>query len=103
MKRVSDKRSKTQSKRSKLVKTELQDRPYCEAGLIIAKRNPENECQRWSTELHEPLTRARGGDILDPKNTISICRTCHEWIHYNPRAATEEGLLIHSWDSNADL
>jgi len=44
-------------------------------------------------DLHEPLTRARGGSILDPANTVAVCRSCHDWIHDNPTAATDLGLL----------
>jgi len=39
------------------------------------------------------LTRARGGSILDPANTVAVCRSCHDWIHDNPTAAADLGLL----------
>jgi hypothetical protein len=39
------------------------------------------------------LTRARGGDILDPDNVKAICRPCHDWIHRHSAYALELGLL----------
>jgi hypothetical protein len=64
-------------------------------GIKYAKRLDAESytCSRRSTELHEPLTRARGGDILDKYNTVAICRNCHNWVHDHPESATKLGLL----------
>jgi hypothetical protein len=35
-------------------------------------------CTRWADDLHEPLTRARGGSITDPANSTAPCRPCHD-------------------------
>ncbi len=55
-------------------------------------------CQRCgaerSTDVHEPLTRAQGGNILDPANTVAICRSCHSAIHASPAQSYAEGWLI---------
>ncbi len=97
---VSAKRKSIQGDRRRMVKAELAAREYCEAGPRIqgwydSKAIAERiECLKWSSDIHEPLTRARGGSITDPTNTVSLCRICHNWIHANPRAATELGLLI---------
>jgi hypothetical protein len=104
--RMSKKRRILQRKRADFVKWELASRPWCEAGDAIrlhrmqtfgneyAKRlSASYTCSRRSTELHEPLTRARGGNILDPHNTVAICRNCHNWVHDNPDSATRIGLL----------
>ncbi len=107
LRRVSKKRSLQKRKRSEFVKWELAERPWCESGDAIrlyrmqtfgfeyGKRLDTGSyaCSRRSTELHEPLTRARGGDILDPHNTVAICRNCHNWIHDHPESATRLGLL----------
>ena len=55
-------------------------------------------CPELATDPHEPLTRARGGDILDRDN---IRRVCHG--HNVMFASAEEpwmyelGFLAHSW------
>lgn len=105
---MSKKRRRIREQRAALVRTELASRPVCEAGNTIraewanrfgivkanelASRSAFG-CRHWAVELHEPLTRARGGDILDPANTIAICRGCHDWIHHHPERATALGLL----------
>jgi hypothetical protein len=51
---------------------------------------------------HEPRTRARGGDPLDPDQVVTCCRLHHDWIHTNPDEATALGLLEHSWQEKED-
>jgi hypothetical protein len=54
------------------------------------------QCGRSATELHEPMTRARdprAETILDPDNSVAICRPCHDWIHAHPAEAEKLGLL----------
>jgi hypothetical protein len=56
-------------------------------------------CNERSTDPHEPLTRARGGSILDPSNVVAICRAHHDEITFTePAWAYEIGFLKHSWD-----
>lgn len=106
LKPMSKKRRLVASKRAKMVNEELQKRPVCEAGPVIreyrhrkfghadAQRLSDSwGCHGWAKDIHEPLTRARGGDILDPHNTVAVCRNCHDWIHSHPKAATQLGLL----------
>ena len=54
--------------------------------------------QARSTEVHEPLSRARGGSITDPTNAVTLCHECHSWITTHPAQATVEGWLRHSWE-----
>ncbi len=65
-----------------LVARLLTDRPICER--CHAAR---------STDVHELLSRARGGSILDESNLACLCRPCHSWVTTNPAAATAEGWL----------
>jgi hypothetical protein len=90
-----------------MVREELAKRELCEAGAIIyqyrlgayGQTNADRlhavayRCGGLAVDLHEPLTRARGGSILDPDNTVAVCRSCHEWVHDHPKAATKVGLL----------
>lgn len=61
-------------------------------------------CQRCgaarSTEVHEVLSRARGGSILDRDNCRALCHRCHRWITEHPQQATDEGWLRHSWEAS---
>lgn len=59
-------------------------------------------CSRWADDVHEPLTRARGGSITDPGNMAGLCRGHHDEITFRPESelgwAYDLGLLRHSWD-----
>lgn len=55
-------------------------------------------CGRLADDVHEPLTRARGGSITDPANMVPLCRPCHTEITLGPAWAYDLGLLVHSWD-----
>lgn len=57
------------------------------------------ECNRPADDLHEILSRARGGSITDPANTAPLCRPHHTVItDTEPAWAYSLGLLRHSWD-----
>jgi len=60
-------------------------------------------CPRMADDIHEPLTRARGGSITDEGNQKPLCRPCHDEITFKPESelgwAYDIGLLIHSWDA----
>ena len=62
------------------------------------------ECQRPADDLHEPLSRARGGSITDEGNAIPLSRHCHDEITFRPESelqwAYDAGLLVHSWDAD---
>jgi 5-methylcytosine-specific restriction endonuclease McrA len=75
------------TERRKLVATMLEEFPMCQ----------RCNAQR-STEVHELLSRARGGSILDPSNCVALCHQCHHWITTNPAEATADGWLKHSWE-----
>jgi hypothetical protein len=59
-------------------------------------------CTEIATDPHEPLTRARGGDILDRAAIRKVCNP-HNFMF----AADEQpwmyelGFLVHSWDAGA--
>jgi hypothetical protein len=88
----SKKMARLYRQRSKFVREQLAVRVACEAYRRVEDKNPWI-CTRLATALHEPLTRARGGDILDPENTVAVCFNCHDFIHRNPAWALEVGLL----------
>uniref|UniRef100_UPI003F492864 hypothetical protein n=1 Tax=Streptosporangium sp. CA-235898 TaxID=3240073 RepID=UPI003F492864 len=57
-------------------------------------------CPRRADDLHEPLTRGRGGSITDPDNATPLCRPCHDAVTFRePAWAYDLGLLVHSWET----
>lgn len=44
-------------------------------------------------DVHEPLTRARGGNYLDPDQCVLLCRRHHDRVDEDPVRATVLGLL----------
>lgn len=84
----SRKRAREYITRRKLVAMLLTERPVCE------------RCKgARSTEVHELLSRARGGSILDSTNCAALCHHCHRWITTHPAEATAEGWLKRSWEA----
>jgi len=79
----SAKRTRIMPARRALVASLLTERPWCQ------------RCgTERSTDVHEPLTRAQGGNILDPENAYSLCRSCHSHIHASPAESYADGWLI---------
>ena len=87
MRRRSRKAQRLAPLRRAFVQRILEERVWCEARWDAG-------CFGRAVDVHEPLTRARGGSILDPANAMAVCRRCHEQIHGHPREATERGFLI---------
>ena len=59
------------------------------------------DCLRLADDLHEVLTRARGGSITDEANTVPLCRQDNDELTLEPAWGYELGLLRHSWDGAA--
>lgn len=59
-------------------------------------------CGQRADDLHEPLSRARGGGITDEDNAIQICRPHHDELTFRPESelgwAYAAKLLRHSWN-----
>lgn len=90
LKPVSKKRQLELNERKEVIKRKYGDidNVSCEVGYSI-----NNRCNGYAVDVHEPHTRARGGSITDPDNMVAVCRSCHDWIHSNPKKATELNLL----------
>ena len=99
IRRVSAKRSRENAQRRRVIAEVTSHRNMCEAGALIATADQKHRCQRIGVDIHEPLTRARGGSITDPENMVVVCRACHDWIHHNPALATSLRLLVHSYEN----
>lgn len=88
----SEKMKATYKERRPLVERLLRERPRCQF----------EECNDRSTEIHEVVTRARGGSILDESNCMALCHDHHAYITVNPKWAQENGYMKHSWERDAD-
>lgn len=89
---VSAKRAAVNRQRRDMVQTVFPERPPCAVPW----------CGQLADDVHEPLTRARGGAINDPANAVPLCRSCHDLITFTPESelgwAYRIGLLKHSWE-----
>ena len=89
IRRQSAKRQAENRQRRQVVQATFGDRPMC----VVPG------CTRWADDVHEPLTRARGGSITDPANMAPLCRPHHDEVTFTePPWAYEIGLLRHSWN-----
>lgn len=87
---ASKKRRKEQTERTAMIREVYPERPRCAVPF----------CTRMADDLHEVLSRARGGSITDPENCVPLCRPHHNAItDTEPAWAYELGLLKHSWDA----
>lgn len=93
IRRVSQKRARLNRERAKFVADYLSEHPRCEARERIARVDARHRCDVQAVDVHEMLTRARGGSIVDESNVLALCRACHDWIHRNPASATALKLL----------
>lgn len=50
-------------------------------------------CTQGFSDMHEILSRARGGDPTDPANILLLCRGHHSWVTTHPKDATALGML----------
>jgi hypothetical protein len=92
VKAVSDRRRKENRERTKLIKALSADgRPLC------AWPGPSH----WADDLHEVLTRGRGGSITDEGNVRPLCREHHDLVTAEDPRAYEYKLIVHSWEREA--
>lgn len=94
VRQVSAKRAAENRKRRAMIDALYPERPRC----------ARPGCTALADDIHEPLTRGRGGSITDPENAVPLCRACHDEITFRPESelgwAYEAGLLRHSWDAS---
>jgi hypothetical protein len=104
IKPVSDKRAAENRERAEMIARKFPERPLCIV-YQLSQQHPgvipgevTSRCSRRADDVHEPLTRARGGSVTDPGNATSPCRPCHDALGKEPSWGYKLGLLRHSWD-----
>ncbi len=107
----SKKMSETYIKRRKLVKDRLGEGAECEACMAVnvfhrleMKKSrswndrPSNKLgvimTKQAVDVHEIVNRSQGGDILDEKILLNVCRECHMFITENPFNSSLLGLHL---------
>ena len=75
--------------RGPLVAEILAEFPWCIRHLAMSVLGPRAR----STQVHELLSRGRGGSITDRTNCVALCGDCHDWIHLHPAKAEADGWL----------
>lgn len=53
-------------------------------------------CYGQGTDLHEVLSRAQGGSLIDETGMRWLCRSCHDYITTHPAWSYEHGWLKHA-------
>lgn len=86
MRQASPKRAKLQRERRALI--------VAHVGFIPVRCTWPGGCVNEACDPHEPLTRARGGSIVDLDNIVLLCRDHHDWIDQHPTEATALGMLV---------
>jgi len=83
--------------------------PTRKAVREIVLNRDDNRCQAQiyactyhATDVHEIVSRGRGGSPYDPDNCLSLCRSCHRYITENPEWATAHGFLLPAWAGVAE-
>lgn len=85
-------------KREALYRTER--RPLV-AELLAGDPTCERCLRRPACDVHEIVSRARGGSITDRDNLALLCRLCHDWVTTHPAEAEAEGWSKHSWERDS--
>jgi 5-methylcytosine-specific restriction endonuclease McrA len=86
--------------RSRKMETKYRERRSLVAQMLEEKPVCERCSAARSTDIHEVVSRARGGSILDPRNLVALCRPCHSWVTENPAEAHAQGWSRHSWEND---
>src|ERR1035438_1328174 len=86
LRQVSKKRAKENRVRAAVIAGLYPERPRCDCG-----------CGRLADDVHEILSRARGGSITDGANFAGVAPVCHNATTDEAPFGYELGLSVHSW------
>lgn len=84
--------------RALVIERDLGDHARCVFHRILDAYMVVQPCGVWSgVEVHEVVTRARGGSKVDPMNCVALCHSGHAWVTAHPSGAEHLGLMLPSW------
>jgi hypothetical protein len=73
-------------------------------GLVEIRARDGDRCARLgcsgSLHVHHRVRRSQGG-LNSSANLITLCASCHHWVHANPYAANRAGLLLRQGEDPA--
>lgn len=99
-------RSKTALKRSNWRPKRKSDAEWQKARKVVLKRSDGRceahlkGCQGEAHHVHHILRRSQGGKH-EESNLLSVCTRCHDFIHANPKEASEKNLLkVRKYDND---
>lgn len=72
----------------------------CVFHRILTANGASRECgsrMAEPPEVHEIITRGRGGSTTDPSNCVALCHAAHTWVTAHPAGAEALGLMLPSW------
>lgn len=88
-------RSSSKRRAAEITDAARQEIAQRDRGCVGARLVPDVTC--WGPmDPHHILRRSQGGSN-DPENLVTLCRAHHDWVHGNPSASNDLGLLRRSW------
>lgn len=87
IRKVSLRQAKLNGQWQKVKREFLKEHPVC--GLIHLGLDC---CTQKATHVHH--RRGRGKFLLDEAFLLPVCSICHDFIHRNPKWATEHGYMV---------
>lgn len=75
----------------------------------IVKFRDQGRCARCATftenpDWHHRRTRSvRDTLVHSPANGVSLCRTCHNWVHSNPFEARKSGFIVSRYKDPSEI
>lgn len=82
----SEKRKAVEHERWRAKADYLAEHQFCEMAGSMCVGRP--------LDIHERLSRGRGGSITDPANFVALCRPCHDHVTRNPTWAEDNGWAL---------
>lgn len=77
---------------------QLEARPWCEIGPVLATIGHPEVCRRRSALIHHRRLTGQGGAWTLRANTLASCQPCHLHVHHQVDEARAAHLIVASDD-----
>jgi hypothetical protein len=88
-----ERRAALEDERKRLRRRYLDANPFCQMRVTATCRRRARE----ATDVHEIVSRGRGGSFVDQANFLGACRWCHQIVTNFPAFAEAIGASLPSW------